>query len=75
MTYPLLFRHKVLSVQEKEGLTIAQVAARSCVEITNLTRRLGGNTKDIDHMLPQYDRHARGRINMIDALIDKCLRW
>ena len=38
MTYPILFRSKVLSVREKEGLTIAQVAARFCVGIASVTR-------------------------------------
>jgi transposase len=38
MTYPSSFRRKVLSVREKEGLTIAQVAARFCVGIASVTR-------------------------------------
>ncbi|MBX3630052.1 MAG: IS630 transposase-related protein [Nitrosomonas sp.] len=38
MTYPLSFRNKVLSVRKKEGLTIAQVAARFCVGIASVTR-------------------------------------
>jgi len=38
MTYSSDFRRKVLSVREKEGLTIAQVAARFCVGIASVTR-------------------------------------
>ncbi|WP_287398781.1 IS630 transposase-related protein [Nitrosomonas sp. H1_AOB3] len=38
MTYPISFRRKVLSVREKEGLTIVQTAARFCVGIASVTR-------------------------------------
>lgn len=38
MTYSSDFRRKVLSVREKEGLTIAQVAARFCVGVASVTR-------------------------------------
>ena len=38
MTYPSSFRCKVLSVRKKEGLTIAQAAARFCVGIASVTR-------------------------------------
>ena len=38
MTYSSDFRRKVLSVREKEGLTIAQVAARFYVGIASVTR-------------------------------------
>ncbi|SFN03770.1 IS630 transposase-related protein [Nitrosomonas communis] len=38
MTYPISFRRKVLSVREKENLTIAQVAKRFCVGIASVTR-------------------------------------
>src|SRR5262249_22442343 len=38
MTYPSSFRRKVLSVREKEGLTIAQVAKRFCVGVASVTR-------------------------------------
>jgi transposase len=38
MTYPTSFRRKVLSVREKEGLTIAQVAKRFCVGVASVTR-------------------------------------
>jgi len=40
MTYSSDFRRKVLSVREKEGLTIAEVASRFCVGISTciLTR-------------------------------------
>uniref|UniRef100_UPI003D2D784D IS630 transposase-related protein n=1 Tax=Nitrosomonas communis TaxID=44574 RepID=UPI003D2D784D len=38
MTYPILFRHKVLSVREKENLSIAQVAQRFCVDVASVTR-------------------------------------
>jgi transposase len=40
MTYPLSFRRKVLSVRERENLTIAEVAARFCVGIASVTRWL-----------------------------------
>ena len=38
MTYPISFRRKVLSIREKEGLTIAQVAERFCVGVASVTR-------------------------------------
>ena len=38
MTYSLDFRRKVLSVRKKEGLTIAEVAARFCVGVASVTR-------------------------------------
>ncbi len=39
MTYPLKFRQQVLTIREKEGLTIAEVAARfaSVVILDNAT--------------------------------------
>jgi transposase len=40
MTYSLDFRRKVLSVREKEGLTIADVAARFCVGVATVVRWL-----------------------------------
>lgn len=40
MTYSSDFRRKVLSVREKEGLTIAQVAARFCVGVASVVRWL-----------------------------------
>lgn len=40
MTYSSDFRLKVLSVREKEGLTIAQVATRFCVGVASVTRWL-----------------------------------
>ncbi len=40
MTYSLDFRRKVLSVREKDGLTIAQVAARFDVGVASVTRWL-----------------------------------
>ncbi len=40
MTYPSSFRHKVLSVRKKEGLTIAEVAVRFCVGVASVTRWL-----------------------------------
>ena len=40
MTYSLDFRRRVLSIREKEGLTIAQVATRFCVGIASVTRWL-----------------------------------
>ena len=38
MTYPISFRRKVLSVREKENLTIAQVAQRFCVGVASVMR-------------------------------------
>ncbi|TYP90180.1 transposase [Nitrosomonas communis] len=38
MTYPISFRRKVLSVREKENLTIAQVAKRFCIGVASVTR-------------------------------------
>jgi transposase len=40
MTYSLDFRRKVLSVREKEGLTIPEVAARFCVGVATIVRWL-----------------------------------
>ena len=40
MTYSLDFRRKVLSVREKEGLTIAEVAERFCVGVATVVRWL-----------------------------------
>ncbi len=40
MAYSSDFRRKVLSVREKEGLTIAQVAERFCVGTASVTRWL-----------------------------------
>ncbi len=38
MTYSSDFRRKVLSVREKEDLTIAEVAARFCVGVASVVR-------------------------------------
>ncbi|SFN23657.1 IS630 transposase-related protein, partial [Nitrosomonas communis] len=38
MAYSLDIRRKVLSVREKEGLTIAEVAARFDVGVASVTR-------------------------------------
>ena len=40
MTYSSNFRRKVLSVREKEGLTISEVASRFCVGVASVTRWL-----------------------------------
>ncbi len=40
MTYSIDYRRKVLSVREKEELTIEQVAKRFCVGIASVTRWL-----------------------------------
>jgi transposase len=40
MTYSLDFRRKVLSVREKEGLTIPEVADRFCVGVATIVRWL-----------------------------------
>lgn len=40
MTYSIDFRRKVLSVREKEDLTIAEVASRFCVGVASVVRWL-----------------------------------
>lgn len=50
MTYSLDFRRKVLTVREKEGLTIAEVATRFCVGIASVVRWL-------DRIEPQTTRN------------------
>jgi len=40
MTYPVKFRQHVLSVREKDGLTIAETAARFCVGQASVARWL-----------------------------------
>lgn len=50
MTYSLDFRRKVLTVREKEGLTIAEVATRFCVGIASVVRWL-------DRIEPQITRN------------------
>ena len=40
MTYPLKFRQKVLGVRAREGLTIAQVAARFDISVASVVRWL-----------------------------------
>lgn len=50
MTYSLDFRSKVLSVREKEGLTIAEVAERFCVGVASVVRWL-------QRLEPQRTRH------------------
>ena len=60
MTYSSDFRRKVLSVREKEGLTIAQVAARFDVGIASVVRWL----KNPD---PKVHDYRRRKID-IDAL-------
>ena len=40
MTYPLKFRQKVLSIREKEGLTIAEVASRFDIGVASVVRWL-----------------------------------
>ena len=50
MTYSLDFRRKVLTVREKEGLTIAEVATRFCVGIASVVRW-------IDRIEPQMTRN------------------
>ena len=40
MTYSIDFRRKVIAVREKEGLTIAEVAARFCIGIATVVRWL-----------------------------------
>ncbi|MCB1579774.1 MAG: transposase [Rhodospirillales bacterium] len=40
MTYSSDFRRKVLSVSEKEGLTIAETASRFCVGVASVVRWL-----------------------------------
>lgn len=61
MTYSSDFRRKVLSVREKENLTIAQVAARFCVGVASVVRW-------IKHPEPKRTRNKPAtRIDM-DAL-------
>ena len=40
MTHSIDFRRKVLSVREKEGLTITEVAERFCIGIASVVRWL-----------------------------------
>jgi len=40
MTYSIDFRRKVLSVREKDRLTISEVAARFCVGVASVVRWL-----------------------------------
>jgi len=40
MTYSSDFRRKVLSIREREGLTIAEVASRFCVGVASVVRWL-----------------------------------
>lgn len=60
MTYSSDFRRKVLSVREKEGLTIAQVAVRFDVGIASVVRWL-------KNPVPKVHGHRRRKIDM-DAL-------
>jgi transposase len=60
MTYSSDFRRKVLSVREKEGLTIAQVAARFDVGIASIVRWL-------KRPEPKIHGYRRRKIDM-DAL-------
>ena len=59
MTYPVLFRRKVLSVREEEGLTIAQVAKRLDVGVSTVLRWL----KNIH---PQPLNRGMRKINLAD---------
>ena len=61
MTYSSDFRRKVLSVREKEGLTIAQVAARFDVGVASVVRWLKNPE-------PKKHGHRRRKIDM-DALV------
>ena len=60
MTYSSDFRRKVLSVREKEGLTIAQVAARFDVGVASVVRWL-------KQPEPKVHGYRRRKIDM-DAL-------
>lgn len=57
MTYSIDFRRKVLSVREKEDLTIAQVAARFCVGVASVVRWL----KEIE---PREHGYRRRKVDM-----------
>ena len=52
MTYSSDFRRKVLSVREKEGLTIAEVASRFCVGVASVTRWLKNTEPKKTHDKP-----------------------
>lgn len=60
MTYSSDFRRKVLSVRKKEGLTIAQVAARFDIGVASVVRWL-------KRPEPKVHGHRRRKIDM-DAL-------
>lgn len=64
MTYSLDFRRKVLTVREKEDLTIAEVAGRFCVGIATVVRWL-------QRIEPQRTRYKPAtRINRIELARD-----
>lgn len=60
MTYPLKFRKQVLRVREKEGLSIAAVAARFDVGVASVVRWL--------HTLEPMQNIRRRRCIDLDAL-------
>ncbi|MEZ5813929.1 MAG: IS630 transposase-related protein [Alphaproteobacteria bacterium] len=68
MTYSSDFRRKVLSVREKEGLTIAQVATRFCVGVASVTRWI--KTPD-----PKLTRHKPATKIDMDALAHDVLDY
>jgi transposase len=63
MTYPIEYRLKVLSIREKENLTIAEVAERFCVGIASVTRWLKRVTPQMTRVKPatKIDRIALAR--------------
>ncbi|ABA57890.1 putative transposase [Nitrosococcus oceani ATCC 19707] len=63
MTYPSSFRRKVLSVREKEGLTMAQVAARFCVGVASVPRWVKNPEPKLTRHKPatKMDRDALAR--------------
>ncbi len=52
MTYSSDFRRKVLSVREKEGLTVAELAARFCVGVASVVHWLKTPDPKITHNKP-----------------------
>ncbi|TYP89280.1 MULTISPECIES: IS630 transposase-related protein [Nitrosomonas] len=66
MAYSLDFRRKVLSVRKKEGLTIAEVAARFDIGVASVTRWV----KNI-HRKPQGFRQRNLALKKLDITYKK----
>ncbi len=63
MAYSIDFRRKVLSVREKEGLTIAEIAERFCVGVASVVRWL----KEIE---PRKHGYRRRKVDMEALALD-----